>query len=560
MLAWQNDDRIHGAFKYHGASTGRWTSYGVQLQNLKRPLTEDIGAAIEAVSTGDHDHLHSLYPQPMAIVGDVARATICASPNRLIAADFSGIESRVTAWLSGQQSKLDQWAKFDNTKDPADEPYFILGHNVCGLPRELARAKGKIVDLAFGYQGGEKAWHNQAGPDDPTSTAEIKRYQEAWKGAHLATVSFWRNINRTAIRAVQSPGRVVKCNERIAFKLEGDFLRMRLPNGRKLAYPFPRLITTPRGECAVVFKDNQKGKWVDCRHGQGAYGGLWTENAVSAVARDIFAAAMQRLEAAGYPIVLHVHDEIVAEVPLGFGSQEEFLRILTVLPDWAKRLPVAAKVREGERFCKTKPKASIEEAPRGEEVQDQKPHGTFDHVREKARENRANGQGKNNEWLTPPEILEMARDVLGAFDLDPASCEEANKNVKAARFYSAEDDGLTQEWHGRVWLNPPFSWPEIERFISKLIGEVQAGRVTEAICLTDNKTDTAWFRAANQVAAAICFTERIRFLRLDGGRGFVPNRGQAFFYFGPNKQRFAEVFGPLGFFFGTGARRGFRKT
>jgi ParB family transcriptional regulator, chromosome partitioning protein len=154
----------------------------------------------------------------------------------------------------------------------------------------------------------------------------------------------------------------------------------------------------------------------------------------------------------------------------------------------------------------------------------------------------------------------MARDVLGAFDLDPASCEEANKNVKAARFYSAEDDGLTQEWHGRVWLNPPFSWPEIERFISKLIGEVQAGRVTEAICLTDNKTDTAWFRAANQVAAAICFTERIRFLRLDGGRGFVPNRGQAFFYFGPNKQRFAEVFGPLGFFFGTGARRGFRKT
>src|SRR5262249_4106893 len=271
MLAWHNEGRIHGALKYHGASTGRWTSLGVQLQNLKRPLVEDIAAAIEAVSTGDYDHLRRLYPEPMAIVGDVARATICAKPgSRLITADFSGVESRVTAWLSGEPSKLDRWARFDNTKNPEDEPYFILGHNVCGLPLEQARQKGKTADLAFGYMGGVGAWRKLAS-DDESSAAEIKRYQEAWRNAHPATTRFWGAINRAAIKAVQNPGEAIRCNERITFKRDGDFLRMCLPSGRELAYPFPRLITTPRGECAVIYQDNQQGKWVDCHFRHGPY-------------------------------------------------------------------------------------------------------------------------------------------------------------------------------------------------------------------------------------------------------------------------------------------------
>ena len=103
----------------------------------------------------------------------------------------------------------------------------------------------------------------------------------------------------------------------------------------------------------VMFKDNAAGKWVDCRYGQGAYGGLWTENIVQAIARDLLAAAMMRLEAAGYHIVLHVHDEIVAEAPIEFGSIEEFQRLITTLPDWAAGLPIAAKVRNGERFSKS---------------------------------------------------------------------------------------------------------------------------------------------------------------------------------------------------------------
>ena len=122
---------------------------------------------------------------------------------------------------------------------------------------------------------------------------------------------------------------------------------MRLPSGREIAYPFPCLRINDRGQWVVVFMDNFKGQWVECRHGQGGYGGTWIENAVQAVARDLFAAAMLRLEAAGYPIVLHVHDEICAEVPKGFGSAEEFLQILTTPPSWADGLPIAAKVRGG---------------------------------------------------------------------------------------------------------------------------------------------------------------------------------------------------------------------
>jgi DNA polymerase len=353
MRNWRSvDGRARGTLRYHGASTGRWTSFGIQAQNMKRPLVEDIGAAIDAVATGDLDHLRQRYPQPMSVVGDITRALIRAAPgHRLIAADFSGIESRVTAWLSGQQSKLDQWAKFDQTQNPEDEPYFILGRTF-GLPHEQARKIGKTADLAFGYMGSVGAWQKLAPAGDSTPEATVQKYKQTWRDAHPETERFWRALDRAAVKAVQKPGTVISC-KKLAFKREGDFLHMHLPSGRKIAYPFPRLCTNDRGNCVVIFKDNQKGKFVDCRHGHGAYGGTWIENAVQAVARDLFAAAMPRLEAAGYPVTLHIHDEIVAEVPEGFGSKDEFLRIMLELPSWAEGLPMAAKVREGERFCKT---------------------------------------------------------------------------------------------------------------------------------------------------------------------------------------------------------------
>jgi CHC2 zinc finger/Toprim domain len=364
MRSWlSDDDRVRGCFRFHGASPGRFTSLGIQMQNMKRPGVKDMAAAIEAVATGDLNHLRSRYPQPMSVVGDIARALVCAPPSRkLIIADFSGIESRMTAWVSGQQSKLDQWANYDRTGDPEDEPYFITGR-MFGLQGDQARTCGKVGDLAFGYMGGAGAWAKLAPAGDTSTEIEINGRQKRWRRAHPQTMQYWHALNRAAKSAMRHPGKIVPCRG-VAFRYCSDsFLRMRLPNGRKLAYPFPKLKTTKRGDTAVVFFDNQKGKWAENRHGQGAYGGTWTENLVQAVARDLFIEAMQRLEAAGYGIVLHAHDEAVAEVPLDFGSIEEFTRIFTELPSWASGLPVAAKARVGDRWCKFKPEATSEPEP-----------------------------------------------------------------------------------------------------------------------------------------------------------------------------------------------------
>lgn len=155
------------------------------------------------------------------------------------------------------------------------------------------------------------------------------------------------------------------------------------------------------------------------------------------------------------------------------------------------------------------------------------------------------GTGEN-EWYTPPEFIAAARTAMGGIDLDPASSEIANQTVKAATFHSIEDDGLAKAWGGRVWMNPPYAQPFIMNFVTKLVEELANGHVEQAIALTHNYTDTAWFHLAANSAAAICFTRgRIGFLSPTGQRA-APTQGQAFFYFGPNTKPFADAFGSFG--------------
>jgi hypothetical protein len=362
---WELDSVINDRGFYpdlHGASTGRWSSLGIQVQNFKRPDDiDDIGAAIDLVRTGDVAAVRRVYASPIQVVGNIVRGAIAAAPgHELISGDFSGVESRVGAWLSGEQRKIEQWAKFDQTQDPEDEPYLINGL-AFGLAKEIARGPGKTSDLAFLYGGSIPAWRNLA-PDDNSSDEVILARLDTWRAKHPMTVRFWGMLDIATIRAVHKPGTIQHCGC-LAFKVEGDFLKMRLPSGHKIAYPFPKLITNSRGYPAVSFMDNEKGKWVECRGGEGSYHGVWMENAVSAIARDLFAAAMPRLEQAGYPIVVHVHDEICAEIPIGFGSVEEYQRLLIELPDWAAGLPLSAKVRRGPRFCKLGPRKTAVLAP-----------------------------------------------------------------------------------------------------------------------------------------------------------------------------------------------------
>lgn len=152
----------------------------------------------------------------------------------------------------------------------------------------------------------------------------------------------------------------------------------------------------------------------------------------------------------------------------------------------------------------------------------------------------------DNEWYTPAQYLDAARDALGEIDLDPATNAHAQKSIKAGRFYTPEDNGLNKKWSGRVWLNPPYARDLLPQFVDKLLKEYNAGHVTEAICLTHNYTDTEWFHSLASGANAFCFTNgRIRFVKDDGTEA-SPTQGQVFTYFGERPDSFARAFNHIG--------------
>jgi ParB family chromosome partitioning protein len=161
----------------------------------------------------------------------------------------------------------------------------------------------------------------------------------------------------------------------------------------------------------------------------------------------------------------------------------------------------------------------------------------------------ANNSG-NNEWYTPPEYIAAARAVMGGIDTDPASSAVANQTVKAGVYFDEDYDGLRREWHGRVWLNPPYSQPEIGDFCAKLVAEIEGGRVRQAITLTNNATETAWFRVLAERCTAVCFpSSRIRFLDAQGRANGTPLQGQALMYFGDRTAVFAREFARFGLVF-----------
>ncbi len=152
----------------------------------------------------------------------------------------------------------------------------------------------------------------------------------------------------------------------------------------------------------------------------------------------------------------------------------------------------------------------------------------------------------DNEWYTPARYVDMAREVMGTIDTDPASNATAQRTVRAKTYYTAETNGLDKEWRGKVWMNPPYSNPEVQQFAAKVIAEYQSGRVTEAIVLTNNSADTGWHRAMQDACTRYCTTTgRIRF-ESPTRQGNSPAMGQSFFYFGANPERFKEVFSAIG--------------
>ena len=357
------DDRLRGTLRFHGAATGRWSGSRFQPQNLKKPESKQhIEAAIDAIIAGDDAQLRKL-GAPLTLIGDVSRAMICAAPGHaLIGGDFSAIESRVLAWIAGEERKLATYRRFDASGDPGLEPYCVTAAHVLKRPvtpdDEAGRQTGKTCDLAFGYGGGLGAWR-KFDSSNSHSDDEVERFKGEWRAAHKETVNFWRALE-TAMRRAMRTGQPIKLRSLIC-TFENCALYLTLPSGRRLTYPHARLVPGKfDGTTQIMFKDNARGGWNDSR----GWHGTFTENVVQAISRDLLAAGMQRLEAAGYPVVLHVHDEIVCEVPATADDRDKFLALLTELPDWAAGLPLAAKVWRGQRYAKTTaPQAANTAAP-----------------------------------------------------------------------------------------------------------------------------------------------------------------------------------------------------
>lgn len=167
-------------------------------------------------------------------------------------------------------------------------------------------------------------------------------------------------------------------------------------------------------------------------------------------------------------------------------------------------------------------------------------------AREIVRAHVANNSG-NNEWYTPADYIELAREVMGGIDTDPASSDIANQTVQAAQIYTAEENGLTQTWAGRVWMNPPYAQPLISEFADAVASKYEAGEIEQACVLVNNGTETAWFQRILQSASAVCFPRsRIRFVDPEGKPSGAPLQGQAVLYLGKNPDTFADVFSAKG--------------
>jgi DNA polymerase len=350
-------ERACGLLLFHGASTGRWSGKLLQPQNFPRPTINNVEHFINDVLEGNYDAIDDQHP-PIVVVSSMLRSMLRAAPgHHFKAGDFAQIEARVLAWIAEQNDMVEAFAK--GSKVYEEMAAFIYGVPVSEIENPSERRQvGKNTILGAGYQMGPKRFKDQAKEQSgmDISEEESKRAIDGYREKNYRIKAFWNAINTAAMKAVSKPGTITSVgrNDSVRFVVRGDFLWCQLPSKRFLAYAMPsiREKRTPWGEMRGVVSymgvDGMTRQWR--RHY--TYGGHLTENVVSAIARDLLAAAIMRLDDAGYRPLLTVHDEVISEPPDGHGSMEEFLKLLTILPRWAEDLPVAADGWEGERYRK----------------------------------------------------------------------------------------------------------------------------------------------------------------------------------------------------------------
>lgn len=315
------DGRVRGLLQYYGASrTGRWAGRLVQVQNLPRNYIENLDTARELVKKHNRQGLMLLYGGDVAdTLSQLIRTAFIAPDGNILAVDdFSAIEARVLSWLAGEQWRMDVFAGHGKIYEAAASMMFGVPIDKIskGNPEYALRQKGKIAELALGYQGGPGALISMGALKMGLTEDELPDIVNRWRQANKRICDFWYSVDQAAISVMQTAQPAGVGHGIIFFRemdvVNGlDFLTVLLPSGRKLYYPSPYLADNQFGKAAIHYRTQIGNKWCSTS----TYGGKLVENITQAIARDCLALAIRRLAEAGYKPLMHIHDEVVCEVP-----------------------------------------------------------------------------------------------------------------------------------------------------------------------------------------------------------------------------------------------------
>lgn len=339
------DERARGLFQFYGSRTGRWAGRGIQIQNLPRNYMRTLDLARRLVREGDFEALGFLYESPQQVLKELTRTMIIPEEgNKLLIADFSAIEARVLAWLAGEAWRLEVFATHGKIYEASASAMFGISLESIdkGSPY---RQKGKIAELALGYQGGVGALKTMGGEAMGLSEAEMSLIVSRWRAANPAIRDYWSGVEDAAKNAIELPNRTFAF-KKLLFKSVVNRDKMALvillPSGRPLIYQNARLESGRFGKEVIKFSgvDQTSRQWTTLD----TYGGKLVENIVQAVARDLLAESLKKCVESGIDVIAHVHDEIIAEAPEAVAAEtyRKMIDIMSQPPDWAKGLPLGA--------------------------------------------------------------------------------------------------------------------------------------------------------------------------------------------------------------------------
>lgn len=347
------DGRVRGLLQFYGANrTGRWAGRLVQVQNLPRNYIPELSLARNLVKQENAAMLELTYGSlPDTISQLIRTAFVPREGYEFVVADFSAIEARVISWLAGEDWRLEVFRTHGKIYEASASSMFNVPIEKIkkGNPEYALRAKGKVAELALGYQGGTGALIQMGALRMGLTEEELPDIVHRWRTANKRIQDFWYTVENCAIETV-TLGTTNQIQHGITFMRDADYFMIKLPSGRCLFYPDPQIGENAWGNKSITYMgiDGTK-KWQRLE----TYGGKLVENIVQAVARDLLANAIRNMLFSGYLINFHIHDEIIAEVPKGSDlTLEKAIDLMCRAPEWAEGLPLNADGFTGDFYKK----------------------------------------------------------------------------------------------------------------------------------------------------------------------------------------------------------------